>query len=54
MPVGKGVVDFRGLMTALRKVGYDGALSCEYIDTIGDLDIATNLRALRKLLMSLE
>ena len=50
MPGGAGVVDFRGLMAALREVGYDGALACEYIDTIGDLDIAANLRALKELL----
>jgi sugar phosphate isomerase/epimerase len=50
MPVGAGVVDFRALLAALREVGYDGALSCEYIDTIGDLDIAANLQALKGLL----
>jgi sugar phosphate isomerase/epimerase len=50
MPVGAGVVDFRALLAALREVGYDGALSCEYIDTIGNLDIAANLQALKGLL----
>ena len=53
VPVGKGCVEFGAIVKALREVGYDGAISCEYIDTIGDIDIRENLLALKSLLLSL-
>ncbi len=53
VPVGKGCVEFSALIRALREVGYNGALSCEYIDTIGELDVPVNLLALKSLLLSL-
>ncbi|MFN4179892.1 MAG: sugar phosphate isomerase/epimerase family protein [Armatimonadota bacterium] len=53
VPMGKGQVEFVAIVKALKEIGYDGAISCEYIDTIGELDIRENLRALRSLLLSL-
>lgn len=53
VPMGKGQVEFISIVNALREVGYEGALSCEYIDTIGDLDVPENLKALKALLLSL-
>lgn len=50
MPVGRGAVNFAGILTALKEVGYNGAVSCEYIDTVGALDITDNLRRLKMLL----
>ncbi len=53
VPVGKGCVEFGAIVKALREVGYDGAISCEYIDTIGDIDIRENLQAFKSLILSL-
>ena len=46
--MGSGNVDFRAIFADLRAQGYDGALSIEYIDTIGDLDIETQLIEARR------
>ncbi len=53
VPFGKGVVEIVPLVEALRSIGYDGAISCEYIDTVGEMDVSANLTALRSLLLSL-
>ena len=53
VPMGRGQVDFKAIVKALKELGYDGAISCEYIDTIGNLDIRENLVALKSLLISL-
>jgi len=53
VPMGKGQVDFGAIVKALKELGYEGAISCEYIDTIGNLDIRENLIALKSLLSSL-
>jgi len=53
VPLGKGKVEFGAIVRALKEVGYNGAISCEYIDTIGGVDIPENLKALKSLLLSL-
>lgn len=53
VPVGKGCVEFGEIVKALKELGYEGAISCEYIDSIGELNIRENLQALKALLVSL-
>jgi len=53
VPMGSGVVEFAAIVQALKEIGYEGALSCEYIDTVGNLDIAAELQKLKALLLSL-
>lgn len=53
VPLGKGCVEFTMIVKALREAGFDGAIACEYIDSIGNLDIRENLLALKSLLLSL-
>ena len=40
LPVGEGIVDFRGCLKALADVGYDGIYAVEYIDSFPDGGIA--------------
>lgn len=54
VPLGQGQVPFQRILEGLRGVGYPGALSVEFLDTLAGGDVATEVKRLREHLLALQ